>query len=506
MSVVLIAIYFCSAMREEDAKPRASVRFHFSDKSRRKQKSEWLVRRADALDGQIAVIMKRPFYFDKTSTRIQLLKDPDLTLAVKLKHLEFIRPPPPIEEDIDIEVIGELPPMESSAEKHDGGGSSLTPRRPTLHDNESKRDDNSSMNSDGNADVQELEYKANQSIQIDLFVERKDSSANLLDHLLSDEYLSKELTIARNEQYRTVLVCSPRTIDLVECLGVDNAPEIKLMKLHGPNLALIVLKSAEEYLSIQDHGGLHGISTEARSGAIKNTLSQCMWHVIVWDKIRSQHPDHYDFAPFEDVLNLAQSMDNNMFTMSFLKSLRQHFRSMIQKDRLLAITKRLDLVAVFRFWTVMVDKYLEEMIDHFSARLFQIQSNLSDSAFGFYSDQLQSMKNMINKTDPDSDLQQALIGLTVPLLGKQRDAYELTLKRREAIQRMRTTISLIVDTVTKLEYYVSVGTTLLNLKDRTEKEMKMAVMCDREFLSPEWLRTVPRILNLSSPCISVRRF
>lgn len=90
--ILLSAFHLNQALEEEDVIPGTLVKFQWTDKSWRAQINEEIIRRAKALDGRICVIMERALYFDETRIRIQSVDDPELTLAVKLKHLEIARP------------------------------------------------------------------------------------------------------------------------------------------------------------------------------------------------------------------------------------------------------------------------------------------------------------------------------------------------------------------------------------------------------------------------------
>lgn len=70
----------------------ALVRFHWKNKSVRAQNNGDVIRRAHALNGQVAVIMDAPFWPNGTRALIQSLNDPNLTLAVKWKYLETVEP------------------------------------------------------------------------------------------------------------------------------------------------------------------------------------------------------------------------------------------------------------------------------------------------------------------------------------------------------------------------------------------------------------------------------
>lgn len=93
--VAIIITKRTDAITAEDATPGTRVRFHFTDKSRGKQSNQTIARIAEALDGRICVIMERAFYIDKSRVRIHAVGDPDLSLAVKLHHLQLVGPPPP---------------------------------------------------------------------------------------------------------------------------------------------------------------------------------------------------------------------------------------------------------------------------------------------------------------------------------------------------------------------------------------------------------------------------
>ena len=324
MTALLIGIHNSLAMRVEDANPGSLVRFHFSDRSRRKQKNESLIRRAEALDGQIAMIMERPFYFDNTRTRIQSLEDPDLTLAVKLKHLEFIRAPPTAEE-IDIE---ELPPLESSAEEHSDEEMSLTVHRPVFGDsgNDYEESDHpkpsrETIEDNDNEETQEYSNREEQEIQIELCVERKDAASTGIDHQLTHEYLQKELSIADDLQYRAVLACHPNTTQLTRIKS-----NRMNTNLHQSHLGLQLLETMKNGIVKDECWATMAMMTSSSRARLltagKNLLSQCLWVIA--------QREHFESSGFLITLGFFQTLcvaesRSAHFTRSFIKSLRQHF-------------------------------------------------------------------------------------------------------------------------------------------------------------------------------------
>ena len=486
MTAFLIGIYVSLAMREEDVNPGALVKFHFSDKSRRKQKNESLIRRAEALDGQIAVIMNRPFYFDKTRTRIQSLGDPDLTLAVKLKHLEFIRPPPPKEEQID---IGELPPLESSADELTDEVMTLSVHRPAFGD----------IANDQQEGFVEPDRSTKHETQIDLFVERRTFAEKLKDHQLSFDYLMKELSIADDEQYSAVLVCHPNTT-----LQIASNNRRVNSNLHRPHLGLQLLRNMGQVLAKSDSDCsllMTSKNTAQQMSTAKNLLSQCMWDIFEWQHCESAQ--HYATPSFFEALQLADSR-KTIFTALFIKSLRQHFRNIIAQQRPLVIQKHLDNEAVFKFVRYLTWTYLRAMYDYFTVRYYQLKPLLSESVLQFYCIQFEILKKTC--TGKNSDLDCVYGDLITPIMGNARATDQFIQNRKQIISRFQEIAAQIPTIATRLNYYLSAGKFLVTLRDAENAKGKIALICDQEFLTSEWLRIIPNIINQSNSCISVRRF
>ena len=81
-----------TAMLPSETEAGTLVKFNWSDKNKRAQVDEEVIRRARALDGQLAVIMNTPLWPNGNRVLIQSLDDRDLTLAVKCTHLEKVEP------------------------------------------------------------------------------------------------------------------------------------------------------------------------------------------------------------------------------------------------------------------------------------------------------------------------------------------------------------------------------------------------------------------------------
>ena len=57
----------------------------------------------------------------------------------------------------------------------------------------------------------------------------------------------------------------------------------------------------------------------------------------------------------------------------------------------------------------------------------------------------------------------------------------------------------------RMEYHHSVGDSLIKLRVSGERG-KFAVLCDKKFLTADWLRTIPRIMERADSCVQVRQF
>ena len=90
--VVIIIAQCTTAITREQASPGTRVRFHYSEKSKRAQTNQTIVRIADALNGKEAVIMDIPFWRNERRVQIQSVENPDVILAVKPYDLELIDP------------------------------------------------------------------------------------------------------------------------------------------------------------------------------------------------------------------------------------------------------------------------------------------------------------------------------------------------------------------------------------------------------------------------------
>ena len=81
--VVIIFVESITAMTREQATAGTRVRFHYVDKCKRKQNSQEMIRRAEVLNGRVAVIMDDPFWENGRRIKIQSTDNPDIILAVK---------------------------------------------------------------------------------------------------------------------------------------------------------------------------------------------------------------------------------------------------------------------------------------------------------------------------------------------------------------------------------------------------------------------------------------
>ena len=170
------------AISEEEVIPGSLVMFHWN---KRPQSDPDLERRARVLDGCIAKIMDKPLWDNQRRVQIQSLEDYNLTLGVRMRYLELVRPPPP--------------PMDKE-------------------------------------------------VQIDLFVSRSKTSTSTLTHITSDEYLHQELRIADDTQYHTVLTNHPNSTSQT-AMGFNNWTPCIDSGLNQPNLALILLQEGIDYMS-----------------------------------------------------------------------------------------------------------------------------------------------------------------------------------------------------------------------------------------------------------------
>ena len=107
--------------RREMVKPGTKVLFRWNDCHRGEQSDEDLNRRAAALDEKIAEIMEPPTSSDGKRVQIRSLEDPEMTLGVKRKYLEFIQPllslrlSDPMFDQVVVAILSRLEAMISAA-------------------------------------------------------------------------------------------------------------------------------------------------------------------------------------------------------------------------------------------------------------------------------------------------------------------------------------------------------------------------------------------------------
>lgn len=458
-------------MKKDDAVPGTLVKFHISDRLMKAQVDEDIKRRAKALDGRISMIMERPFFIDKTRIRIQSVNDSTLTLGVKLKYLEIVRQnrdPPIIQNETVIDVDDEVV--------------------------------------DGDASYQPSPTKTNQDIHVDLLVERRNFSEKLLEYQETREYLLKELSIADDEQYSAVLVNHINTTLLTKTTsGRVNSI------IYRSHLGLYLLEMMEitlcSKLDNDDDWGLRNIESGTPTPMdYRFMLSLCIWSVYEWTSGTSSFfsdDDLYPVPSFFDILDLAKSKQD-MFGKPFLKLLRKHFQKTTKEQSISVIESRLSIMKMLRFLQLMTWRYLEVMIENLEYRLDELRPRLAESEQIFYLTQLKAVKKL--SVGDDSDLNRAFERTLVRSDSHYRNSNTFLMDRWIMLGDCRVTMSVISTAATKLDYYLSAGKFLVNLRDSENFEGKIALICDRIFLTPDWLRAIPRIVNRNDSVVSVRRF
>ena len=423
------------------------------------------MRRAGALDGKEVAIMETPFWRDKRRVQIQSLEDPDLTLGVKPRYLELARS----------HVVQSTNDSLSS--------------RTDFSDEQT-----SSVHAVDEIQVNQSSTESHHDIHVDIFVERRDFTTRLDDHQKSEEYLAKELTIANDEQYRAVLVHHPKT----KLLTKIKANRITTC-LHLSHIGLWLLRDIDE--------ALQGIDTtivvgkEANGLEIpKKVLSQCMWHAFQWERVDSL--EYYKVPSFLEVLGWVETNDTTLAA-PFIKSMRQHFRSMAKQHRPMMITKRVDRKMALKLVHCLTVTFLMSLIDHFFTKFDRFVPLIAESTSNLFPGHLETLCKLCHGTG--SDLSNAFADLITPIWGNSREFHQFVLERKRIIDRFRKIAAEIRMIATKLEYYWSVGIFLAGQRN-SSKGGKVAVICDKELLSPEWLRMIPQILKQNMSSVSVRQF
>ena len=97
------------------------------------------------------------------------------------------------------------------------------------------------------------------------------------------------------------------------------------------------------------------------------------------------------------------------------------------------------------------------------------------------------------------------VALNTPGMGRARD-FQALINQKKLIDLFQETASEIQEKATKLHYYLSAGMFLVNMRNSEEIGGKAAIICDKQFLSREWLRTIPQIMNGDHSCVTVRPF
>ena len=416
--ILLACLNATATMRKENALPKALVLFRWSDKSRRAQISEEVKRRAQALDGRICMVMDRPFYFDQTRIRIQSLNDPLVKLAVKLKHLEFVGPPPSI----------------------------------------------------------------NQELHIDLLIPRMESSRNSIRHMASELYLAKELQVANDAQYQSVLVNLAETTS--QATFKTNRVNI------GTDQRVLAVWLLEEFTFFLDRtDGVRTTAVDAR-----HLISNTLWYI--WKEAEGRPNEQGgSLSPFEKVIE-----DNifRIFTPECREIIKMHLRKIEQHKCSVVLDNIPDeLMTEFCvFFPFIIPVHLSRAIRTFQQRFDQLRPQLNMRAFEFYLKQLCLLQPLL--TSEDSGYAKILDGINEAYSRSEPVAIKAIISKQRGMMRRASQM------MDAMQYYFSVGELLVQKRDSSEGLGKIGIICAKEFTNGDWSRALSDIMQCSNQCVTMK--
>ena len=183
------------------------------------------------------------------------------------------------------------------------------------------------------------------------------------------------------------------------------------------------------------------------------------------------------------------------FGYSFCEMMKTHFKDIErhQTFRHWAGPTRLDLTKGIKFVGALIVHYLEWT--HIDFTLHKMKLDLSESAQKFYQEQLAGMMPLYVLLD------QAVYGY----IFMQPDIFKVIREEGSRMDTLRKTIQQTKCAVGRIDYYLSVGDSLLKLRNSGQRG-KFAILCDRKFITADWLRAIPRIIERNDSCVTVRQF
>ena len=177
--------------------------------------------------------------------------------------------------------------------------------------------------------------------------------------------------------------------------------------------------------------------------------------------------------------------------------MRAHFKDIQRRNTFRTIPTRLNSEKIMKFVYGMVSVYLNLAILDVDQCTRKMELDLPESALEFYEEQIKRIGalSLVFK-------QTMFPHITVSSL-QQNGPFSIDVeKRMDTLQR---TIQQIKQAVEGMEYYLSVGNSLMQLRDSGERG-NFAILCDRQFLTAEWLRVIPRMMGRGDSCITTHQF
>ena len=339
------------------------------------------------------------------------------------------------------------------------------------------------------------------SVQIDVYVERNnDSMTNnqLHRHQRTDEYLHKELRVANDSQYSAVLVNHPNTTSMTS-LCSDSYGVI----YDRSHLGLVLLQEMDLFLWNMGHvtsccDATDVLSNPSAEILAKNLLVQCMWLIDQGTRIQADLPgrDSYPTPSFFDVLDVIHSRDD-MFGVTFLDLMRQHFQKITVQKRPLFISKRLGPHKIIKFVNVLMTLYLRPMIIEYEFKVKGCLSFLPNDATEFYQNELDVLQQL--GFGPNSMLYGSIDRWSTPTSSfvsvdgiRGISEKDIISERLSSLSSFRSSLNEIGRCVSKIDYYLSAGRFLLHVRVAGMKG-KVAMLCDPIMLTTEWLQVIPII-------------
>lgn len=422
--VAIIAVIRTIAITTKQAIPGTQVRFHYTNKSKRAQTNKKLIRKAEALNGKKAVIMKIPLWKNEKRVQIRSLDNPHLILGVKPYYLEL---------------------------------TSLLEGETHIH----------------------------------LFISRTGPNTSFSDHIMSERYYREELSTANDARYRAVIVNNPRT-----ALQSRTAPKSQSLVrfnrfptgAHRQYLPLVLLNEVGEFL------GDSRIFFHRKQGEVRNLLMRCLQHI--WD---SEHArDRLLLSILESELMIS------IFSTRFLEAVHLEYMAMSTNASIIlhAESTIFDESACFAFTLVLIRSGLVTMSDHTEERMDVLIPKLNQQAAEFYEKQ----RNVLQKLFLSNNSEIVLTFREFGAITRRQDTWggRVPKEAERVVHRIKVMASKITQSLEALEYYLSVGELLTNLRASGEIQGRVAVNCVHSLVSGDWIRAISDIAQCERNCVSMK--